>query len=648
MGHHLRGLLLVLSLAVGLPAILAGQGTEPGKKAQDTRNETALPLGAIARMGMPQTHQVTNSPLIFLADGQTLVTTQVNRPKTGKINWKESYIIFWEAKTGKELRRLDGHAFVEFSPDGKLVASQATPNNKSIRIFDLITGKEKSQVSTEITDHGSTWLSRAFCLSADGKFIAVGGGSENSLADDPPLWLWEVSSGKKVRSFPTREMLGSLTFSCDGKTLATANYLGGIDGPIQLWDVATAKKLRDLNLDGIDNHFHSTTMRFSPDDNTLVSVGNFPAAVCLWDVQTGKQRWRIQNLDNTTGHSVAFSPSGRMLAVGNSPSSVGTIYLIETATGQVRGCFKGRRGNVPSVVFSRDGLLLASSGGDGVSNVWDVTGRILAVAKSSRLSQIRNWTPPGQTLAGDDPAKAWKAILALAARPEQAVPLLKQRLPANQPLDPKRLTKLLADLESNDFDTRNKLARTWRRWVMSRRGLRKLLAGESSVDLRVQVEKLLSKVGKDGILTEEVRCLRALEVLEYAATPDAKKLLAAEAKGARLAIDAGSQGRTGTPRQTAAEVSCPPTSLVHQLQRPPRLPAIVRRGSPRDTACRVRPGPGPLPRSSGESRRRSTPAANRSRRRGRSSRGPPCRRGRRRRSSARPGPSGCRASPSTP
>src|SRR5437764_326155 len=54
------------------------------------------------------------------------------------------------------------------------------------------------------------------------------------------------------------------------------------------------------------------------------------------------------------------------------------------------------------------------------------------------------WT----TLAGKDAAKAYKAIFALAAAPEQSVPFLAQRLRKDTAPEARRIAQLVADLDS--------------------------------------------------------------------------------------------------------------------------------------------------------------------------------------------------------
>src|SRR3954447_26563722 len=57
-------------------------------------------------------------------------------------------------------------------------------------------------------------------------------------------------------------------------------------------------------------------------------------------------------------------------------------------------------------------------------------------------------------LAGDDAARAYKAVCVLADRPREAVPLLRARLNQVKGEDGNRLGKLIAGLDDEDFDAR--------------------------------------------------------------------------------------------------------------------------------------------------------------------------------------------------
>jgi hypothetical protein len=210
----------------------------------------------------------------------------------------------------------------------------------------------------------------------------------------------------------------------------------------------------------------------------------------------------------------------------------GVVYLIETSTGGVRWGFKGHVGNVWSVAYSPDGQMVASVGFDSAPLVWDVTGRILGASQQAAPLNAKELDAAWSDLAGEDAAKGWLAIRALLARPQQAVPFLKQRLPANGPLDPKRLARLLADLQDDEFDVREQACKDLAAvGLAAAPALRKLQASPPTADVRIRVEKLIGKLGQGGIVTEELRCGRAVEVLGYLATPEAQKLLEAEAQG---------------------------------------------------------------------------------------------------------------------
>ena len=55
-----------------------------------------------------------------------------------------------------------------------------------------------------------------------------------------------------------------------------------------------------------------TGLSYSPDGKTL-ATGNVDSDLFLWDVATGKELWRATNVE---AHSIAFSPDGRSLAAG--------------------------------------------------------------------------------------------------------------------------------------------------------------------------------------------------------------------------------------------------------------------------------------------------------------------------------------------
>jgi hypothetical protein len=110
-----------------------------------------------------------------------------------------------------------------------------------------------------------------------------------------------------------------------------------------------------------------TCMQYAPDGKVL-AVGSRDGSVQLLDVDTRAERLRIQAHPGPVV-AMAFPPGGGLLATGGDDG----IKVWDTATGQVHAAFP--RGGVRSLSFGSDGTKLASVGGDGRVEVWDVPAR---------------------------------------------------------------------------------------------------------------------------------------------------------------------------------------------------------------------------------------------------------------------------------
>ncbi len=144
--------------------------------------------------------------------------------------------------------------------------------------------------------------------------------------------------------------------SPDGKLVVTGSHWSdGRSKSVRIWDAETGLPIRELPMEG------STKMNFSPDGKWLLTMG---ADTRLWEVGAWREGRRL------SGSIGAFSPDGRLLAVGNSTS--GEIRLEETATGrEVASLIGPEQFGYGPTCFTPDGSRLISQSG-GFIHVWNL------------------------------------------------------------------------------------------------------------------------------------------------------------------------------------------------------------------------------------------------------------------------------------
>jgi RNA polymerase sigma factor (sigma-70 family) len=411
----------------------------------------------------------------------------------------------WEAGTGKEIRIVGRHdgwvQCVAFSPDGSLLATGSL--DKTARLWEVATGRElhRFAVTDEVT---------SLAFAPDGKTLATASRFTGSL-----IHLWDVDSGNEVARLDTPgeglRGVSGVAFTPDGKALGVASYNGGI----RLWDRRLVRTIVPTM-----RHEHCDCLVFSTDGRTLATT-NLNGDLRLWETATGKERRRLR------GYPCAFSPDGRVLAAGSEHG----IDLWDLAANAKRASFTGHRGNIAALALYPDGKRLVSGSWDTTALVWDMS--VLPAAPLPSNNAEERPSELWAALGSADAAVAYRAGWTLTRRPAGAVALLDEQLRPAIPVDPVRLSRLIADLDREEFAVREKAARELEQLgELARVAMEKTLLQTPSVNVKERLQQLLEKVNSTDLAPEVLRGVRAVEVLERIKMPESRALLAKLAEGA--------------------------------------------------------------------------------------------------------------------
>jgi WD40 repeat protein len=544
-----------------------------------------------------QVYPDAGGPIAFFPDGKTmavqgwigsvrLLDIETGKdlctlPRAGKhvafdshdqrVAWCEgSQIVLAEMPTGKEVCRWQAHVrfagLLAFAPNGKLLASAGT--DYRTRLWELPAGKEIYNLGEDGGQHG-------LHFSGDGRRLATQGLNRTHV--------WDVASGKQTAWWPGGE---PAAIAANLSVAAVPNHQAQT---IRLIDPATGKTRHTLSGYRRDVDSGLTIQLwfaplFSPDGRLVLAPGAAAGQqraieLWLWDVASGKRMPAVVSLKTVRPDNLAFSPDGRLLAALRTDGKISLLSTTTAETVRLLGISEYPWHAPPA--FTPDGRILISAD-KGRLRFWEIaTGgeiasrlahqshvRELVVCADSRaaasvsldhttlildltrlVTEVGSPAPTGaeldtvwKDLAHPDAKKGRRAIETLIAAPEQAVPLLRERLRPAQLPDAKKLAAWIADLGSDDFERRQQAEQELDRLdEAAGPALQKAVAAKVPLEARRRIEGLLKKLNSADLSAETLRSVRAVQVLETIGSKEAQAILQALADGAvgsRLTQDA--------------------------------------------------------------------------------------------------------------
>jgi WD40 repeat protein len=449
--------------------------------------------------------------------------------------------LVWE----KQAVDADGLFALAYAADGKSLATGGADG--SIRVFDAQTGRP----GRVLVGHAGKVTSLAF--HPGGKLLVSGG-------YDKAIRLWDLDSGKELPSKMRHEgPVTALSFSADGKllvsggTVRTVHKIAGniIDqgqaDRLRVWEMPSGKALKVLEQRGSALAFGNPRVVFA--GGLVAEVGGAGGAVTIdgfdrisiVDVVAGKELGHLSH----RGSAVAVSADGRWLATGrgdwqhlqgnivayNGPNAKLANFkltLWELMTTKAVLTLPEEAASI--VVFAPEGRTLATATTDGVVKIWD----LVAVGRDRELPTAltpRVLDELWERLADKDPARAFTALCTVAAS-DQAVALLLDKWQPRVAADPKHVEKLLADLHDDQAEVHEAAARELQRLPFDAGpGVRKLLAAKPNAEMTRRLQSVLQAAEKAKFEPDELRKVRAVQILELVASQPALQLLREIAQG---------------------------------------------------------------------------------------------------------------------
>jgi WD40 repeat protein/uncharacterized caspase-like protein len=364
----------------------------------------------------------------------------------------------WDLRTGRGLRIAATPSDKTMGvpgPDGRLLATY-TLNSNAVSILETPSGRllqtlkpgtAGGAVQHVLFSPDGTMLVTTYGPIPDQQQQSSGmgqaaGGNENQAK------IWDVKSGRELRSLMLGGSASEVGFSADGKTLATIGQ-----DQLSLWDIASGSKLRDLTsspmaklgaLGNMSNMPNLGTMNPGSIRGSMPKPGSMPSMPAMpnmGDITAMMSNMMGTMSAGTMGRSVtslAFSPDGKILAAGGVESksnldqmmnaqmgqgqkksknrkttdpddfmknmkveAIGRVVLWDTTTGQQIGELKAHGKGVTQVAFSKDGRFLASSSSDNTIKIWDVAARRELRTLTGHTTNIDSFdfSPDGRLLA---------------------------------------------------------------------------------------------------------------------------------------------------------------------------------------------------------------------------------------------------------
>jgi len=327
--------------------------------------------------------------LIAISRDNALAITLTGTPQfkgAAMLGTDDAEFIVWDLHSGKELTRLAGlpnHILpgmqMALSPDGKkFAAATSSPGDvpTEIVIWETHTGTTPGAPNKPILTIAGAEMQlppsvmlQQLIFNDDGSRLASGDNNAKAV-------VWDAVTGKVICQFPHDDpQVKWLAFLPGGGQLITgAASIRSVTGPLRLWDVQTGKAIRSFTPAITPNDI--LTMAVSADGARVATSGQ--EHIVLWNLQHGCADNVLVLPKNTWACAMAFSPDGTTLLAAlytghNEGEGSGMLQVWDIASGTMKKSWLAHGGAIDRVAFSPDGTFAVSCSIDRSIILWSTT-----------------------------------------------------------------------------------------------------------------------------------------------------------------------------------------------------------------------------------------------------------------------------------
>jgi hypothetical protein len=480
-----------------------------------------------------------------------------------------STIHLWEATTGDELRSFQGPPAAAnaamfrgrpkplecmcFSPDGRSLALEA---DHKIMLWELATEKERCLLGmlplTARHDNGAY----SIAYSPDGRTLAVG-------CVDGAVRLWDVAG---AREYPPlighKGGIRAVAFAPDGATLWSLGQDNRVlswptTGPSRDWrpvrgkpsEAALKAAWDGLADDDLLTRYAAAQVLAAAPEQAAPFLKERLHPVAKIDAARAAKLAAALNSEGFNERKKAIIELRKLGELALPVLRQGTARGFNAASRRIMQKMESQYPTAEQLQACRAvDALEEMSGDDSRRLLVDLAGGApeAILTRQAKAALERRAAPTAEPpaapeslwddLANMDAPRAYQAVGALAAKPDQAVPLLRDRLrqaAAQTQDDPEQVARLIADLNADDFDTREKASKELTRLGQPvEPALRKALAADPEAEAKRRLQELLSTIKSDWP-PQRLQVERALEALERIGGDAGRQALESVDKDAR-------------------------------------------------------------------------------------------------------------------